>query len=136
MPPRSRQPSPSVRRSWWLRRADQAAVAGLTLSALIALAVWWTYRGGLSGRLIDIDEAPPLSAEFVVDINEASWPELSQLPDLGETLARRIVESRESQGEFLDHQDLRRVRGIGPATLERIRPYLAPLPDAAATAGN
>lgn len=136
MPPRTPQPPTTVRRSWWLRRADQAVVAGLTLSLLVALAAYWTYRGGLRGRLIDIDEAPPLEAEFVVDINEAAWPELSQLPELGETLARRIVESREQDGDFLDHDDLRRVRGIGPATLEQIRPYLAPLPDASATAGD
>jgi competence protein ComEA len=63
------------------------------------------------------------------------WPELSQLPGIGEALARRIVESRQRDGEFVDHQELRRVRGIGPRTLERITPYLRPLPEMANMAG-
>ncbi len=79
--------------------------------------------------MIEIDEAPPLSARFEVDINSADWPEMAQLPDVGETLARRIVESRAVDGPFADLGDLRRVRGIGPKTLERIRPHLRQLPE-------
>jgi competence protein ComEA len=66
----------------------------------------------------------------------ADWPELSLLPGVGETLARRIVESRSKHGRFADLDDLRRVRGIGPKTLERIRPFLRPLPPAANVAGQ
>ena len=54
-------------------------------------------------------------------------PELAELPGVGETLARRIVEVRRERGPFADHEDLRRVRGIGPRTLERLRPYLLPM---------
>jgi len=36
-------------------------------------------------------------------------------------LAARILESRARDGPFLNPEDLLRVRGIGPATLERIR---------------
>ena len=103
--------------------------------ALLALAGYWTVRGRLAGRLIEIDDAAPLAARFEVDINEAEWPELAQLPDIGETLARRIVESRATSGPFRDHEDLRRVRGIGPRTLERIEPYLRPLPGGGTVAG-
>lgn len=67
----------------------------------------------------------PLTFEFRVDVNSASWPELSQLPRIGETLARRIVEEREQNGPFFSPDDLTRVRGIGPKTLEQILPYLA-----------
>ncbi len=75
------------------------------------------------------------TAQFQVDVNSAGWPELSQLPGIGEALARRIVESREQQGPFADHQELRRVRGIGPRTLERISPFLRPMPQTANVAG-
>jgi len=52
------------------------------------------------------------------------------LPGIGETMARRIVDERLARGAFADRRDLeRRVRGIGPRTLERIRPYLMPMPD-------
>ncbi len=66
----------------------------------------------------------------------ADWPEFAQLPDIGETLARRIVESRVEQGPYADHDQLLRVRGIGPRTLERMRPYLRPMPEAANVAGR
>ena len=111
-----------------LRRADQAVVAALVAIGLLGVAVYWTAHGGWQGRLIDIETAPRRRATYLVDINRASWPELAQLPRIGETIARRIVETREMEGPFLDHNDLQRVRGIGPRTVERIRPYLLPLP--------
>jgi competence protein ComEA len=106
---------------------DQAAVAALVLLALASMAVWWYAQGGARGRLIELDRATRQTARFRVDINQADWPELAQLPEIGETLARRIVESREAEGPFADLEELRRVRGIGPKTLERIRPYLRPI---------
>ena len=111
-----------------LRRADQAAVAAMVLLGLASMGAWWVAHGGCQGRLVEIDRAEPLTAEFQVDLNEADWPELVQLPGIGETLARRIVESRRRDGRFLDHEDVQRVRGIGPRTLDRIRPYLRPMP--------
>jgi competence protein ComEA len=134
---KSPQPNPKLlARSPILRRMDQAAVAALTLLALSSIGMYWLVQGGTSGRLIEIDRAPRQTASFRIEINEADWPELSLLPGVGETLARRIVESRSAQGRFADLDDLRRVRGIGPKTLERIRPFLRPLPPAANVAGQ
>jgi competence protein ComEA len=73
---------------------------------------------------------------FVVDVNSAKWPELAQIPGIGETLARRIVETRERNGPFHGVDDLDRVPGVGPKTLERMKPYLRPLPDDAAIVGS
>ena len=111
----------------WLRFADQAAVAGLVLLALAGMATYWVVQGGLTGELIEIDRAGPLVAQFQVDINAATWPELAQVPEIGETLARRIVEARQNGGRFVDHADLMRVNGIGPRTLERMTPFLLPM---------
>ncbi len=122
--------------AWLWRRADQAAIAGLALLALVSLAVYWQLQGGWQGRLIEIDREPRRNVQFVVDINRAEWPELAQLPEIGESLARRIVEVRQQSGPYLDHDDLRRVRGIGPKTLDRIRPYLRPLPPGANVAAQ
>ena len=58
----------------------------------------------------------------------AEWPEIIQLPGLGKTLAQRILNDRELNGEFRELEDLQRVSGIGPRTLERIRPFLLPIP--------
>jgi competence protein ComEA len=116
---------------WLLRRADQAVVAAAVFVALAATIGWWVHHGGAGGRLIEIERAEPLAARFEVDINVADWPELMLLPGIGETLAQRIVEARQNE-PFREHEDLLRVKGIGPKTLERIRPYLRPMP----TPGN
>jgi len=108
----------------------------LVAVALVAMVGWWMSQGGWQGRLIEIDRAEPLTFQFTVDINEADWPELLQLPGVGEIMAQRIVESRKTAGPFADHDDLRRVRGIGPKTLERLRPYLQPMPSAGNVAGK
>jgi len=108
----------------------------LVLLGLGATVGWWVSQGGPRGQLIELERAKPQTASFQVDINSADWPELAQLPGIGETLARRIVESRQTDGPFLGHDDLRRIRGIGPKTVERLRPYLVPVPDGNALAGG
>lgn len=101
------------------------------------MAGYWIHRGVTGSRLIDIDQAPRLHAQFQLDINTADWPEFVQLPGIGEVLARRIVEERQQHGAFADHADLRqRVRGIGPTSLERMQPYLLPMAEAASVAGQ
>ncbi len=119
-----------------LRRMDQAVVAVLVLFALVGMAVYWFVEGGPRGELIEIDRAEPLAARYLVDINKADWFEFAELPDVGEITARRIVDSRLKGGPFKDHNDLRRVNGIGPLTLEKMKPYLMPMPDRGDVAGD
>lgn len=124
---RNRDPWPAI--FWTIRSNDQAVIAGVITVSLVFIIGSWFYRGGHRGHLIDVDRADPELVEFQLNINEADWPELSVLPEIGETLAKRIVETRTTGGPFSGIDDLRRVRGIGPRTLERIRPYLQPIPD-------
>jgi len=121
---------------WLLRRADQLGVAAVVLVGLAAMGGWWIAHGGWSGRLVELDRAEPRTADFQVDLNAAEWPELVQLPGIGETLARRIVDDRSRNGPFRDQEDLMRVRGIGPKTLDGVRPYLHPMPSQHALAGQ
>lgn len=60
-----------------------------------------------------------------VDVNTASREELRRLPGIGRTLATRIVEAREAAGGFGSVDELRRVRGLGGAKLDRLRPFVA-----------
>jgi competence protein ComEA len=115
---------------------DQVMVALLVGSALVGMGVYWVVQGGPRGELIEIDRAEPLTARYQVNINTAEWFELTELPDVGEALARRIVESRTTAGPFKDNNQLRRVRGIGPRTLEKMMPFLLPLPDQQDVAGE
>jgi competence protein ComEA len=113
----------------FLRPRDQRTVGILAAGILAMMAAIWVRHGGNRGEIIEIDRAPPLTAKFQVDVNRAEWPELIQLPGIGPTLAQRLVEEREANGAFRELEDLSRVGGIGPRTLERIRPYLLPIPD-------
>jgi competence protein ComEA len=130
----SHPPAPPPPKHWLIRRADQVTVAVLIASGLASVIGWWLMQGGMRGRAVEIEKAEPQSAQFQVDVNKAAWPELANLPDIGEKMARRIVESREEEGPFTDFEDLRRVRGIGPRTLESLRPYVRPIPPRQAVA--
>jgi len=127
---------PEIRMRFVLRRGDQLAVASLLILVLTLATIYGLLLRQRGTELIDIDEAPRQIFHFQVDINQASWPELAQLPGIGETLGQRIIESREMNGPFVDHSDLQRVRGIGPRTVENLKPYLLPMPEAEAVAGE
>ena len=59
-----------------------------------------------------------------VDLNTATQAELVQLPGIGPTLAQRITQDRDRNGAFQSVNELRRVSGIGPNVLERLRPWV------------
>ena len=111
-------------------------MAVLIAAGLVSAIGWWIGHGGARGRTVEIEQAVPQTANFQVDVNKADWPELATLPGVGQTLAERIVQSRETIGPFTDLNDLRRVRGIGARTLETLRPYLRPMPRREAVAGK
>lgn len=113
-----------------LRRLDQAAIAVVLGGSLCAIGASCWLHGMQRGGTIEIERAAPQHIRFQLDINQADWPELSLLPGVGEVLAHRIVDSRRQLGPFVDHDDLRRVPGIGPKTLQEMKPHLLPLPRA------
>ena len=71
------------------------------------------------------DRARPRVDDAVIDVNLASAAELERVPGVGPALAARIVDARARDGPFGSIDDLRRVRGVGAATLERLRTRLA-----------
>lgn len=119
-----------------LRRRDQLVAGSILVVALVLMGLHWWYQAAFHRGLIDIDRAEPREIRFAVDINQADWPELALLPNIGEQLARRIVEHRAEHGRFRDLDQLKDVRGIGPKTFESVKHYLVPLPDVEATAGE
>ncbi len=66
----------------------------------------------------------PASVAALIDVNAATREELESLPGIGPALAGRIIESRDRFGRFAGVESLTRVKGIGPKTVERLRPLV------------
>ena len=60
----------------------------------------------------------------LVDVNHASEQELTKLKGVGPAIAKRIIDFRNNMGSFKTPEDLLQVRGIGPKTLEKMRPQI------------
>ena len=61
----------------------------------------------------------------VVNVNTATAEQLTLLPGIGESKARAILDRRKEQGGFKTVDELVEVKGIGPAALDKIRPFVA-----------
>ncbi|MDW8362632.1 MAG: helix-hairpin-helix domain-containing protein [Myxococcales bacterium] len=59
-----------------------------------------------------------------MDLNAACPDEIELLPGIGPTLAARIARERRDRGGFRSLEELEEIAGIGPRTLERMRPFL------------
>ena len=60
-----------------------------------------------------------------IDINRAEPWLLEALPGIGEVLAQRIVDYRSENGPFRRIEDLLQVSGVGEATLDNIKDFIA-----------
>jgi len=58
----------------------------------------------------------------LVNINSATQAELETLPGIGPVKARRIIELRRQKGRFSRVEELEEAYGIGPKTVEALRP--------------
>ncbi len=116
-PPAPPQPPPASP-AW--PRAAQFAAALLLGGAIVLLGVhaWGTLRWGSRPT-----ELKPGRAQCI-DLNRAERAELLQLPGVGSIMAARIEEYRRANGGFRSVEELGRVRGVGPATVARLRPWV------------
>mgnify|MGYP001562656463 CR=1 FL=1 len=60
-----------------------------------------------------------------VNLNKASLDELVKLPGIGEALAGRILDYRDTAGGFKSIEDIRRVKGIGESKFAAIKDKLS-----------
>jgi competence protein ComEA len=74
-------------------------------------------------RRISPGTSKPQSSGRPIDINRASAAQLQGLPSIGPKKSELIVAERKN-GPFKSVDDLRRVPGIGPKTLQRLRPHV------------
>ncbi len=64
-----------------------------------------------------------LTPDGKVILNQAGLGDLTRLPGVGPKRAEAILALRERLGRFRRPTDLLRVRGIGPATLQKMQPH-------------
>lgn len=65
--------------------------------------------------------AQPSSNSNLIDINHADLQELQRIKGVGPATAQKIIDYRNSHGAFTKPEDLINVRGIGAAKLKQIR---------------
>ncbi len=61
------------------------------------------------------------TAFAAVDLNTATKDDLVALPGIGPSKAQAIVDDRKANGPFKSVDDLKRVKGVRAATIERLR---------------
>ena len=74
------------------------------------------------GPVIEVDLFP-------IDINRAGPELLEELPGIGPAKAQAILAVREELGPFRSVDDLEKVHGIGPRTVERVRDLVIVIED-------
>ena len=96
------------------------------LAAAVLVTTWMRARRVAAPSSVASAAATHLPPwpDMRIDINTADAAELNVLPGIGPRLAERIVADREARGPFASLDDLARVRGVGPRTVERIRTYI------------
>lgn len=60
----------------------------------------------------------------IIDLNLATAVDLDRLPGVGPSTAKAIIDHRTRNGPFASVDDLLKVKGIGPAKLAEIRPWV------------
>jgi competence ComEA-like helix-hairpin-helix protein len=66
-------------------------------------------------------KTPP---SYPIDLNTATVKQLEQLPGVGPTTAKAIVEFRTKTGRFQRVTDLLVIRGVSETKLKKMRPYI------------
>jgi competence ComEA-like helix-hairpin-helix protein len=70
--------------------------------------------------------AGPVSAaeEGKLNLNAATVEELTKIPGLNKSLAQKIVELRQKNGEFIDMEELLDIKGIDNRLLRQLKQHL------------
>ncbi len=55
-----------------------------------------------------------------ININTATVEELKSLPGIGDAMAKRIEEYRQTQGQFTSIEDIKKIKGIGDAMFKKL----------------
>lgn len=74
--------------------------------------------------IVIADTTETESVNFPIDINSAGIDELKTLDGIGDAVASKIIEYRETYGSFKNREELLNVSGIGEKKLEKIYDFI------------
>lgn len=138
MEPKASNPSPdriqTQTESDW-SRTPAACVAAIVLGVASLCGLLWSWNSAVSiatsptetsiqspqGFIAQVVPAP--TARLQIDLNTAPAHELELLPSIGPKIAQRVIEDRDLNGPFESLNDLQRVSGIGPKTVEKLNQW-------------
>ena len=106
------------------RPQDRRVMTVLLSVLLVWLTIEWIVVATRRPDPLLLQRGAEFQASFRVNVNESTWVDWMQLEGIGPSLAQRIIADRKLNGPFSSIEDVRRVPGIGPTTLDRIRPWL------------
>jgi competence ComEA-like helix-hairpin-helix protein len=104
------------RRRWWQRIRWMPAIATATALLGLGSAAVWFFRDARSLASV----FRPAEGSLRVNINTADADQLETLPGIGPALAQLIIAGR----PYATVDELVRISGIGPRTLESLRPMV------------
>lgn len=109
---------------FYLNKAEVVVIFVLLAALFIGLGVNYL-RNHYFGRKLEVVKAANSEIETKININSATWEELTLLPGIGETLAQRIVAYRQENGPFESIDDLSKVSGIRLGLVNDIRKFVS-----------
>ncbi|PKR81608.1 hypothetical protein CW751_03535 [Brumimicrobium salinarum] len=83
----------------------------------------WEFPDLVNTKVLTM-EAQKKKDLFPLDINKATKKELTMIPSIGPKTAQSIIDYKVTNGSFKHLDELLEIRGIGPATLEKLKKYL------------
>jgi competence protein ComEA len=102
---------------------DQLVVATVTVVAISVCSFFCFSRHHVEPAADRLPASIPI-VRWEIDINSATWRKVAVMRGVGPVLAREIVEDRNSHGPFESVENLQRVPGIGPRTIDKNRERL------------
>jgi competence protein ComEA len=110
------------------KRKNPALLIRAAAILICAAALSWSAG---APRALAAKKIPPSTP---VNINEATLKELEEVPGIGPTTAKAIIQFRTRSGRFRRVNDLLVIRGVSEGKLAKMRPYVTVgAPPAAAT---
>lgn len=71
-----------------------------------------------------MDTGSPLNIMYPINFNTADEATLQLLPGIGPAFSKRIIDYRLENGGFNSVEEITNIKGIGPKTLQRLRPIV------------